>query len=80
MLAVAIAGFAPSMTHTAGRKAPLSSLAAASFVLAVMIPLAYATSIFDSAARIDLGGDLIKAIGKIPKTTTKLEGRLEGTK
>lgn len=92
MLAVAIAGFAPSIVHTAGRKAPLSPLAAAhgivlfswlfillvqarliatgnitlhrrvgmaaSCVLIVMIPLAYATSISMVRRGFDLSGDL----------------------
>jgi len=92
MLAVAIAGFAPSIIDTAGRKAPLSPLAAAhgivsfcwlgiflvqgrlvatgrialhrriggaaSFILAVMIPLAYATSVSMVRRGFDLSGDL----------------------
>jgi hypothetical protein len=92
MLATATAGFAPSIVHTAGRRAPLSTLAtahgivflawlaiflvqsrlvatghiashrrlgvAAGFVLALMIPLAYATSISMVRRGFDLSGDL----------------------
>jgi hypothetical protein len=92
MLAVATAGFLPSILHTEGRHAPLSLLAAAhgmvffvwlvifliqstliakghvavhrrvgfaaAFVLAVMIPLAYATSTSMVRRGFDLSGDL----------------------
>lgn len=91
MLAAAIAGFTPSIIHTAGRHTPLSPLAAAlasyfclaghfscpeqacrerahciqrllgviaGFVLAVMIPLAYATSISMVRRGFDVSSDL----------------------
>lgn len=92
MIATAIAGFAPSIVHTAGRRAPLSPLVsahgivffawllivlaqsrlvatrhlalhrqlglAAVFVLALMIPLAYAASVSMVRRGFDLSGDL----------------------
>ena len=92
MLAVAVAGFLPSIVHTPGRHAPLSPLAAAhailflawlivflvqsrliatghaalhrrvgvaaTFVLALMIPLGYATTVAMVRRRFDLSGDL----------------------
>lgn len=92
MIATSIAGFAPSIVHTARRRAPLSLLAAAHgmvvfawlliflvqsrlvatrhvalhrrlglaavFVLALMIPLAYATSVSMVRRGFDLSGDL----------------------
>jgi hypothetical protein len=92
MLATSTAGFMPSLMHTAGRRAPLSPLAAAHgivffawlliflvqsrlvatrhvawhrrlgvaavFVLALMIPLAYSTTIAMVRRSFDLSGDL----------------------
>jgi hypothetical protein len=92
MLATSAAGFMPSLVHTAGRRAPLSPLAAAHgivffawlvlflvqsrlvatrrvawhrslglaavFVLALMIPLAYSTTIAMVRRSFDLSGDL----------------------
>lgn len=92
MIAVAGAGFLPSILHTAGRRAPLSPLAAAhgivffawlgiflaqaslvatrhvalhrrlgiaaAFVAALMVPLAYETSIAMVRRGFDLSGDL----------------------
>jgi hypothetical protein len=92
MLVTAFAGFAPSIVYTAGRRAPLSGLAAthgivffawlvvfllqtrlvatgntqlhrrvgiaAGFVVALMIPLAYATTISMARRGFDLSGDL----------------------
>jgi len=92
MLAVAVAGFLPSIVHTAGRRAPISPLAAAhgilyfawliiflvqsrliatghvalhrrvgvaaAFVLAMMIPVGYATTAAMVRRGFDLSGDL----------------------
>jgi hypothetical protein len=92
MLAVATAGFVPSIVHTAGRRAPISPLVAAhgilffawliiflvqsrlvatgrvalhrrvgvaaAFVLALMIPLGYATTVIMVRRGFDLTGDL----------------------
>lgn len=92
MLTVAVAGFLPSIVHTAGRRAPISPLAAAhgilyfawliiflvqsrliatghvalhrrvgvaaAFVLAMMIPVGYATSAAMVRRGFDLSGDL----------------------
>ena len=92
MLATSVAGFLPSLAHTAGRRAPLSPLAAAhgaamfawlgvffvqsrliatgqftihrrlgvaaGFILALMIPLAYATTVVMVRRGFDLSGDL----------------------
>ena len=92
MLATSTAGFMPSLVHTAGRRAPLSPLAAAHglvffawlliflvqsrlvatrrvawhrrlglaavFLLALMIPLAYSTTIAMVRRSFDLSGDL----------------------
>ncbi len=92
MLATSTAGFMPSLVHTAGRRAPLSPLAAAHgivffawlllfmvqsrlvaarhvvlhrrlglvsvFVLALMIPLAYITTVTMVRRAFDLSGDL----------------------
>jgi hypothetical protein len=92
MLAVAVAGFLPSIVHTAGRRAPISPLAAAhgilffawliiflvqsrliatghvalhrrvgvaaGFVLAMMIPVGYATTAAMVRRGFDLSGDL----------------------
>jgi hypothetical protein len=92
MLAVAVAGFLPSIVHTAGRRAPLSPLVAvhgflffawlilflvqsrlvatgrvalhrrvgvaAGFVLALMVPLSYVTTVAMVRRGFDLSGDL----------------------
>jgi hypothetical protein len=92
MLATSMAGFMPSLVHTAGRRAPLSPLAAAHgmvffgwlliflvqsrlvacrrvalhrklglasvLVLALMIPLAYTTTVAMARRAFDLSGDL----------------------
>ena len=92
MITVAVAGFLPSIVHTAGRRAPISPLAAAhgilffawliiflvqsrliatghvalhrrvgvaaAFVLAMMIPLGYATTAAMVRRGFDLSGDL----------------------
>jgi hypothetical protein len=92
MLAIATTGFMPSLVHTAGRRAPLSPLAAAHgivssawlliflvqsslvasrhvalhrklglaavLVLALMIPLAYTTTVAMARRGFDLSGDL----------------------
>jgi hypothetical protein len=92
MLATSTAGFMPSLVHTAGRRAPLSPLAAAHgiaffawlliflvqsslvasgrvalhrklglasvLVLALMIPLAYTTTVTMARRAFDLSGDL----------------------
>ena len=91
MLAVAIAGFGPSLVHTAGRRAPLPPLVAvhgalffvwliiyliqsrliatrhigfhrrvgiaAAFLLAAMVPIAYASSVAMVRRGFDLSGD-----------------------
>jgi hypothetical protein len=97
MIATALAAFTPSLTNAAGRRAPLSLLAAAHgmvffawlliflvqsrlvatrhvawhrrlglasiFVLALMIPLAYTTTIAMVRRGFDLSGDVSVAIG-----------------